>query len=81
MRKKIDLTGMEFEHLQVIGYHPRKTKGSDISQWLCRCECGNYLIVRSDNLRRGKTTQCSECKTTGGVRSIFVKDVIEDGVV
>ena len=79
--KKIDLTGQRFEHLTVIKYDPRKTDGSHQLQWLCRCDCGSYLIVRSDNLRKGRSTKCSKCRTGGGRRSIFVEGVIDNGVV
>lgn len=81
MNGLIDLTGKRFESLTVIEYSSRKTKGCHNTHWLCRCDCGNYLIVRSDNLRKGRTTQCSECRGTGGRESVFVKDVIEHGIV
>jgi predicted SprT family Zn-dependent metalloprotease len=77
MSKRNNLTGQQFDHLTVIGFHPRKTDGCRNSQWLCRCDCGNLLIVRCDNLMKGRTTQCSECRGTGGRKSVFVKDVIE----
>lgn len=81
MSRLIDLTGQRFGSLKVIKWHPRKTKGCHNSQWLCRCDCGNFLIVRSDNLRSGRSNRCSKCRGTGGVRSVFVKEVMEDGVV
>lgn len=28
--------------------------------WLCRCECGNQIIVTGDSLRRGQTTTCGD---------------------
>ncbi len=76
MNTLIDLTGQRFGHLKVIEYSKRKTKGCQNTQWLCQCDCGNFLIVRSDNLRKGRTTQCSECRKSGGMRSVFVKDVM-----
>ena len=27
-------------------------------QWLCKCDCGKEIIVRSDNLKSGKTKSC-----------------------
>jgi hypothetical protein len=81
MSKRNDLTGQRFGHLTVIGFHPRKTKGCQNSQWLCRCDCGNLVIVRYDNLQRNSTHQCSECRDNAGKRSVFVKDVMEHGLV
>lgn len=30
-------------------------------EWLCRCDCGRYKIVRADSLRQGLATQCRSC--------------------
>ena len=80
MNRLIDLTGQRFGHLKVIKYSPRKTKGCHNTHWLCQCDCGNRVLVRSDNLRKGRTTRCSDCREDGGgMRSVFVKDVIESG--
>lgn len=56
----IDLTGKRFNRLTVIkraedyiskgGYHQ--------IQWLCKCDCGNEIIVFGNDLKRGKTTSC-----------------------
>lgn len=75
--KRVELTGLRFEHLTVVEHSPRKTDGCRNSHWLCRCDCGRLLIVRHDNLKAGRTTQCSECRGQGGRKSVFVKDVIE----
>jgi hypothetical protein len=80
--KLIDLTGKRFGHLLVVGHHPRKTPGCRNIHWLCRCDCGRFLIVRGDNLKDGRTVQCSECRGHGGGKqSIFVERVMNDGVV
>ena len=65
-----DLSGLQFGLLTVIKYSPRKTK-STATQWLCRCECGRLVIVRSDNLKDGRTTKCSECRNGAGRQSVF----------
>lgn len=79
--KRVELTGLRFEHLLVIEHNPRKTKGCMNSQWLCRCDCGKYLIVRHDNLTSGRTTECSDCHCGAGRKSVFVERVMKDGVV
>lgn len=80
MKQLINLTGQRFGSLMVTGRSARKTKWGG-TYWICLCDCGNEVVVRSDNLRRGRTTQCSECRNGAGARSVFVKEVMENGVV
>ena len=80
MKQILDLTGHRYGSLTVIKYYPRDTKSYN-KHWLCRCDCGNLLVVRHDNLRSGHSTKCSECSRNRGHGSVFVKDVVEDGVV
>lgn len=59
MGKCIDLTGQRFDRLLVIkrveNYINNKYQ---VAQWLCLCDCGNEVIVRSDSLRSGKVRSC-----------------------
>jgi len=32
------------------------------TKWLCRCDCGNEVYVIGNNLRRGNTTKCENCR-------------------
>jgi len=50
-----DLTGHRFGRLTVI-----ERAGSQNKQptWLCKCDCGNEVVVLSGNLRRGNTKSC-----------------------
>ena len=52
----IDLTGQTFGRLLVLerSFH----KASIRARWLCKCNCGNTLIVRSGELRSGGTKSC-----------------------
>jgi hypothetical protein len=51
-----DLTGLQFGRLTVIKrVNNNKPYGS---KWLCKCDCGNELIVFSNNLKRGNTRSC-----------------------
>ena len=52
MGKFIDLTGMKFGKLTAIKRAENyiTPKGQKITQWLC--ECGNFKIVKSDNLKK-----------------------------
>lgn len=57
--KLIDMIGKKFGKLTVleraedfIGTSGRET------QWFCKCDCGNNVIVRGHNLRNGHTKSC-----------------------
>ena len=73
MPKKIDMTGRVIGRLLVIEECGRDAHGKAL--WRCRCECGNEVIVRGDNLRSGDTTSCgcyhrerlAEARTTHGM--------------
>lgn len=59
MSVKIDLTGEQYGKLTVLDIAvdiPGKKK-----KWLCRCECGNEVVVAGSNLRNGHTTGCKDC--------------------
>lgn len=47
----IDMTGQQFGYLKVI-----KHKGTEnnFAKWLCKCKCGNKVIVSGSDLRKGK---------------------------
>ena len=53
--KPIDLTGQKFRRLIVI--ERIANRGKNV-MWLCRCECGKRVIVRSDHLKSGDTLSC-----------------------
>lgn len=56
MRKKIDMTGRVIGLLTVIEECGRSKDGHVL--WLCRCKCGNEVIVSGGNLRNENTTSC-----------------------
>ena len=58
--RTVDLEGQVFGKLAVVefaGYAVQKN-GTNQAQWMCRCECGNYKIVRASYLKNGDTTSC-----------------------
>lgn len=60
MAVRIDLTGKKFGQLTVIRIaidipYVRK-------KWLCKCDCGNEIIVQSGNLQSGHSTRCKACQ-------------------
>lgn len=56
MGTKVDLRGQRFGRLTVIRESKERLNGG--VAWLCRCDCGNEVIVRSNSLRRGATMSC-----------------------
>lgn len=65
VKVKRDLTNCQFGRLMVIKQaedyiDPNKHRAS---QWLCRCQCGNILIVTGRNLANGHTKSCGCLKT------------------
>ena len=56
MPKKIDLTGQPFGRLIVIREAGRDKGGHVL--WLCRCECGNEIVVSGNDLRDEHTQSC-----------------------
>lgn len=54
-----DLTGKTFEELTVV---ERRENIGKHAAWLCKCSCGNYRIVASQNLLNGSTKTCGHDK-------------------
>ena len=59
-RKRIDLTGVRFGKLVAVKRAEDyiSSNGKRQSQWLCKCDCGNDIIVAANSLRRGLTKSC-----------------------
>ena len=57
MGKIIDMTGKKFGRLTVVEFDPNK-KINNKAYWICKCDCGNILSVRGQDLRQGKTKSC-----------------------
>lgn len=56
MPKLIDLTNQRFGKLVVLKMAERK-KGDPV-KWLCQCDCGALISVRTSDLRSGHTKSC-----------------------
>lgn len=56
MREKLNLTGKRSGMLTAV----RITKYSDHHgrYWLCRCDCGNEILVLASEFNRGKRKHC-----------------------
>lgn len=58
MGSLIDLTGRTFNSLLVLSRNGTSDYGQPL--WLCRCSCGNELLVTGSNIRN-KQKSCREC--------------------
>ncbi len=77
-----DITGQRFGNLTAIKRVERIDAKHKAAHWLCRCECGQFLICRSDNLRQGHTKHCTNCSwVKNGNKSVFVEGGDENGIV
>ncbi len=56
MSKVIDLTGMRFGRLTVLGRAENRDRKR--AMWLCKCDCGDEKIVWGYSLRSGRTVSC-----------------------
>lgn len=54
--KRVDLAGQRFGRLAVIGFAGKSKNGH--SKWLCKCDCGNEVIVSYEGLKRGDSKSC-----------------------
>jgi len=60
---KLDLTGKRFGRLLVLREHPepyRSPSGKSTRRWVCRCDCGNEVVVLQNALTasNGGTRSC-----------------------
>lgn len=55
-KKPLDLSGQKFGRLTAIKWVSTSKQGN--SEWLCRCDCGNEIVVNSQRLKAGKTKSC-----------------------
>jgi hypothetical protein len=56
MPNKIDRKGQRFGKLTVIAESPKRQGGQ--VWWICLCDCGNIVEVRTGNLQSGNTKGC-----------------------
>ncbi len=54
----IDITGQRFGRLVVVKRSEERLGRTREACWLCECDCGGTVVVRSSDLRYGKTQSC-----------------------
>lgn len=60
---KVDYTGKRFHYLTVVRFIPPEERDGyshdkDTRKWLCLCDCGNYVRVRTDQLKDDRIKSC-----------------------
>lgn len=68
MRLAADLNGLNFGELTVISRSGSNARGDAL--WACSCSCGTNAVVRSNNLKIGKTRSCGCIRTGSKVSDI-----------
>lgn len=56
--RRLDLTGMRFGRLVVVGLSGGKAPYRNAVLWLCKCDCGRDKITVTASLRAGITQSC-----------------------
>jgi len=56
MPKPLKISGQRFNRLEVIRRVENSKRG--VSQWLCKCDCGNTVVVIGFRLTSGHTQSC-----------------------
>lgn len=64
--KKLDLTGQRYGNLTVLS--AAENIGTRTA-WLCRCDCGREVVVKTHRLRCGHTKSCGCLCGPGGARN------------
>ena len=75
-QNKIDITGQKFGRLTVLKDSGERKRGEVV--WLCQCDCGSQLKVRSYDLRKGHTSSCGCLRSKGEekIKNIFSQNNI-----
>lgn len=61
-RQPEDLAGQRFGALSVVSFY-----ASSPSRWNCECDCGQWVVIRADNLKGGRSQSCG-CQKRGFTR-------------
>ena len=79
---EIDITGQRFGRLIVLKLIPKeeRTWSNKEKAYLCRCDCGNEVIVRQRSLLGARVTKSCGClrKIDAFIATTCVQDITED---
>lgn len=81
MKRRVDLTGRQYDDLTVMGKAETNKKGR---YWSCKCVCGNETTVKQSDLKNRLVTSCGHEGQTETderpVKKIIVKPVEKTAV-
>lgn len=80
-----DLIGERFGNLVVTKraedyQYVSKGELNCVPAWLCKCDCGNSIVVQGGNLRNGIVTNCG-CKRTRSSKERYIADFLSENKV
>lgn len=55
--RKVEMAGKKIGRLKIIQETEERNKDGRVC-WLCRCECGEEVVVAGKSIRNGNTTSC-----------------------
>lgn len=58
---RVDITGKKFGRLLVLSY-------AGNSSYLCKCDCGKEVIIKTSHLKNGNTNSCGCIKSKGEMK-------------
>lgn len=76
--KRYDITGQVFDDLTVL-FRVDVNSYQGCALWLCKCICGNEIIVRATDLRSGHTKSCG-CTVARRCLKNFNQEINLDGI-
>ena len=57
-----EMVGKQFGRITVLGRDLKAKKNCNGTMWVCKCACGNFLMLRSKRIRKGESQdRCNEC--------------------
>lgn len=57
-----EMVGKKNGRITVLGKDLNTKKNCNGSMWVCKCVCGNFLLLRSKGIKKGKMQdRCNEC--------------------
>lgn len=73
MSKFKDLTSQQFGRLKVIELSEKRKSGKRYRYfWKCQCECGNYIIARTDELTSGSNRSCGCLHRETAIKNVSI---------
>jgi len=76
-RQRLNLVGAKIGSLTVIEKSTEEREHHRSASWICRCDCGNLITMRSDVLYREKDARCKSCRKAAQKQKITKVDRFE----